>query len=152
MSQTVVNELAARALPGGLGDTGHDMYIRSYAAEGAGVQFGRFLVAGTDAEKQVALPTASAPAVGCAVHQHPLEDEALTDFADGETVGVLTKGRCWAQAAVAMAVDDTVYVLDSGADAGKATNSATGATALPSSKVEAYDADAALVLLSVNLP
>lgn len=150
MSQTAVTLEAPIALPGGLGDTGHDMYIRSYAIEGITGAFGLFVVPGTDGETQVAVPTVGGVVAGCLVHQHPLQDEAAaTDFADGETVGVLAKGRVWAVAAEAMAVGDVVYVEDAG---GEVRNDATAATILPGSKVEAYDADQSLVLLSLNLP
>lgn len=155
MSQTAMTEQASLGEAGLLGDSGHDMYIRSYAAEGTDVAYGLGLVPGTDPETQVAVPAATFTTFsGFAVKKHPMEDESASDFADGETVDVLRKGRVWVPAVETMAVGDTVHVIHTGGNEGQIRNDVDGgnADAVAECSVLQFDSDNNLALISVNLP
>lgn len=105
--------------------------IDSKAAEAAiGLGFG--LIAGTDPEKQVIVPTAtfSTGFVGVALLQAKEQDtNGNIVYAAKDTVPVLRKGRAWVPFAAGAAVtaETAAYLVFSGTDAGKWTNAAGAA-------------------------
>lgn len=156
MSQTGdYTRLANRGKPGLLGDSGHDMYILSRAVQTAAIEFGRGVEAGTDPERQVVAYAAGA-FLGVTVFTHALDratEEADFDGASvAEMVGVLRKGRIWVLTNEAVAAGDAVFCVNTGADAGMFRNDVTSATAVTGAAFLAYDADAGVALLELNLP
>lgn len=147
--QTTVNTVPLRAIPGQLGDSGHDMFIRSFAIEGITGNFGLAVVPGTDPLTQCKVPTVGGVVLGFIASQQALEDEdGAADLANGETASIVAKGRIWVVAAEAMATTDTIYVEDA---TGEIRNDVTAATILPNSKVHDYDADTGLALISIGI-
>jgi len=116
MSQTAVNEQGSARI-GQL----YDLSMRavlSYAAEGA-VKISRFVSLGTDKEKQVLVPALAASITGLkakrgvALHSHAREnasDGLDPQYADKETVSVMTKGRVYVEVEEAVTPDSDVFV------------------------------------------
>ena len=147
---------ASRGLNGLLADSGHDMFIASYAAEGAsGLEFGLGVEAGTDAETQVVVyagNTFSGVTVKSQVVSETSELASLDGASETDPVGVLRKGRIWVQTNEAVAAGDPVFCVNTGADAGKFRNDLANATAVSGAAYMAYDSDRSLALLELNLP
>ena len=116
MSQTNYDE-QKRALDGMKGNIGPDTVV-SYAAEGV-IGFGRFVALGTDKEKQVILPAASADILslkskrGVALQSHANENPRNglePRYLDKATVSVLTKGFVYVKVEDNIAIADDVFV------------------------------------------
>lgn len=99
-----------KAIPGMVSDL-TDKTIISRAAEGD-VDFGLALVQGTDPQKQVKVPTASAVFEGVSAERFYIEQDLATGEGvnkDGESVAVLRKGRIWVHIDQDVAINDPVY-------------------------------------------
>lgn len=153
MPQLAYNSALVRGYPGMKADSGFDR-VESFAAEenvaAAGLNFGRFVVAGTDAARQVRQANNAAGVLrGISIHQHT----ETGVYKDGETVSVARKGVILMQAATIIPIDTVVYaVVAAGADQGKPTataaaNLATGAVAR-SAAVAIGD----IIEVEINLP
>jgi hypothetical protein len=139
-------------------------YVESKAAEGA-IPFGRAVVAGTDAEKQVAVASADTETFrGVALFTHSIPQdmdqsatmgEELTDgaeYRDKDTVSVLRKGQVWVEVTADVTADEDAYVdvLTDGEE-GKFTNVDTDN--LSANGVFRTSADEGeLAVLEINLP
>lgn len=126
--QTIYNSEMPKGVPG----TQYDLSpstIDSYACEGGSVKPGFGVVAGTDPEKQVKLPSSSVSVIkGVALYQAKEQDaNGNVIFADTDTVPVLAKGRVFVEVDRAVTADQAAYLIFSGANAGKWTNSAGAA-------------------------
>ena len=154
MSQTSYAIEAGRATAGMLGDTGHDMYHVSRAAEDTAIGFGLGVIQGTDPETQAKLATATGGTfLGVTLHQHALQDESADGFVEDEVMTVMRKGRVWVQTNEAVAAGDDVFFVYTGADAGKFRNDLTNADQVSAgAEFLAYDSGTGLALLSLNLP
>ncbi len=103
--------------------------VDAYAAEGV-VVIGTGVVAGTSAAKQVKKPAGAGVFRGIALAQ--AMEQSLTgavEYADKATVPVLTDGRGWVTVKGAVAIDGDVYLIHTGADAGKFAAAAGGTPA-----------------------
>ena len=100
MSQTSYALYHPAAFAGMIADSSVNNNIMSYAAE-ANTAFGKFVALGTAKEKEVTPLTTSAGqaalAYGVAVASHTVEQTSagLAQYAIGETVPVMKKGRVW---------------------------------------------------------
>jgi len=154
MSQTSYSVTPGRAVAGMLADSGQDMFHLSRAAEGAAVPFGLAVVAGTNKETQVKIPTATEGFfMGVSLHEHTLDAPETGVIAIKETLSVCRKGRIWVKTNEVVAAGEAVFFVNSGADAGKFRNDNTSADAAPAGVAFAgYDAGTGLALLELNLP
>lgn len=126
--QTIYNSEMPKGVPG----TQYDLSpstIDSYACEGGNVKPGFGVVAGTNPEKQVKLPSSSVSTIkGVALYQAKEQDaNGNVIFDDTDTVPVLAKGRVFVEVDRAVTADQAAYLIFSGANAGKWTNSAGAA-------------------------
>jgi len=152
MGQTDYSLNPAEGFAGMIADSS-DTRIKSASAE-VEVAFGLGVVAGTDAEKQVALPTADTDVFrGIAVQTHKggADGEYVAKYEVKDALGYLTKGTVWVDANVAVSVDEPAYLIASGADAGKFTNVSTGNIAT-GGKFTKTIAGAGLSVIEINLP
>jgi len=92
--------------------------VMSYAAEGA-IKIGRFCSLGTDKEAQVLIPAAAGSITsifakrGVALHSHAREnaqDGLDPQYADKETVSVMTKGDVYVEVEADVDPTDEVWV------------------------------------------
>lgn len=93
--QTTVSQYGAPSFKGMLDGIG-PKNVRSYAAEEA-IPLAYPVKLGTNKETEVLKATAGAGAIGFAIHDHAREQNSagLVQFAQYETVNVLTQGRMW---------------------------------------------------------
>ena len=136
MSQTSYVE-QGQLLAGMKADTGFDDVL-SALAEGA-VPFGRFLAAGTDAERQVKLPALATDITnkkalrGIAVHTHAIESEYQgsnpAEYKDEAAVSYIRKGRIAVEVDEAVSTTDAVFVRFAGGNEGKFRSDADGSNA-----------------------
>ena len=134
-----------------------DNVIESYAAEGAaGIGLGLALVAGTDPDKQVKLPTGEGLEVrGISVHQYALEQAAdgTVEYAEKDTVNTLRRGMIWVQTTGTFTRDTAAFFKISGADAGKFTSADDATTdPFPTAVFRGSGSGGALGLVEINLP
>lgn len=155
MSQTSYSIQAADAFAGQLGDPAADAHIRSMANEEASaVEFGLGVVAGTDPEAQFLKPSAGGQTLlGVLVHQHS-QEVAESGLSNGETGGVMSKGRIWVQVDEAVVAGDPVFVRHTGAAAaiGKFRNDADTANADAVPNARFVKGGSTVALLELNLP
>lgn len=122
--QTTYSQNMNPAYAGMLADLS-DKVVDSKAAEGQiGLGFG--VVSGTNAEKQVKVPAGSVNGFqGVALYQAKEQGlDGSVVFKDKDTVPVLSKGRAWVPVIGAVAYDGAVYLIHTGANAGKFTGTA----------------------------
>jgi len=95
MSQTSYSQIGAVGFKGLLDGVGPHS-IRSYAAEEA-IPLAYPVKLGTTASKEVLKATTAAGAVGFAIHDHAREQSSngTVQYAQYETVSVITQGRFW---------------------------------------------------------
>lgn len=161
MSQTSYSITAPVAVQGQLEGVSDGYMIDSFAnEESGGLEAGRPLVRGT-AANQVLLPSGAADEfLGVSVFQQAIQNEDLTGdfmFADGETVGVLTRGKIWVTVEEAVATTDDVYwrhTVNGGLIPGGWRTDADTANAVQVTQAKWLTAAAqdGLALLSINLP
>ncbi|MBQ7445919.1 MAG: hypothetical protein IJS71_08325 [Clostridia bacterium] len=103
--------------------------------------FGIGVVKGTTAGVQVALPTTSDSAAdfeGITVNGFTTENNMSGNvvLANGATVGVLSKGRIWAQVKASLTIHygDAVYLINDGDNKGKFSNVATDGVKIPGAR------------------
>jgi len=160
MSQTSGYDFAlAKAQAGQKYDLRPDR-VESFAAEGA-IEFGRPVVAGTDAEKQVKVCDGAGQVFrGIALFTHAREQgldrtasPASTEaqYEDQDTVSVLRQGMAWVTAgADGVAADETAYI-----DVDNSTydyTNAAGADNIAAGTFRTGGDTGDLVLVEVNLP
>ena len=94
--QTSYTQYGAAAFKGMLDGLGGVRDIRSYAAEEA-IPMAYPVKLGTSPDKEVLKATAGAGAIGFAVYDQAREQNSagLVQYAEYETVSVLTQGRMW---------------------------------------------------------
>lgn len=129
--------------------------IDSYACEGGSVYPGMGVVAGTDAETQVKLPTATTSTIkGIALVQAKAVDaDGNIVYDDTNTVPVLDTGRCWVEVTTAVAADEAAYLIFSGENAGKftnATNAGEIASAITGAKFKKATTEAGITVLELK--
>lgn len=95
--QTTVSQYGAAAFKGMLDGIGTHQ-VRSYAAEEV-IPVAYPVKLGTSPEKEVLKTTSGALAVGFALHDHAREQSSagVVQYAQYETVSVLTQGRFWVE-------------------------------------------------------
>lgn len=163
MSQTAYTQQAEVAFRGLLGDSGHDMHLRSRAVdEVAGVPAGIMLVDGTDPETQASLPSATGQGLqGVVVHQQAREKLDLAGnlmLRDGETASLVRQGRIWVVVEEAVAVGDAVFFRHTagggGSELGAFRNDADTVTAdqVTQASWVVGSAGAGVALLEINIP
>lgn len=136
MSQTSVKMRQDKACAGLLSDAQPNK-VRTLAAEAGRIPFGYGVVLGTDKTEQCKLPTANTQKfAGVAVATLATESVAgstAPGYAQYDAVNVLVEGAIWVvlKAADAAAVEDALYMLPSGGDAGKFTVVSTSNIATP---------------------
>lgn len=97
MAQTTISQYGSAAFKGMLDGIGSHL-VRSYAAEEA-IPVGYPVKLGTSPEKEVLKATAGAGVIGFALHDHAREQSSagVVQYAQYETVSVLTSGRMWVE-------------------------------------------------------
>lgn len=130
-------------------------YKVSYAAEGV-VGYGVAVVAGTDAEKQIKVPTATGQKFrGVSISTWANEQLKATsegEYKDKQAVNVLRKGRIWVRVNANITVDDPAYFVYTGADAGKFRNDNTDADRVPGGEFRSSANAGELAVIEINLP
>lgn len=130
--------------------------IITNAAEGA-ILFGRAVVAGTDAEKQVMLPDPSGLEKfrGVAKSTWAQEQDITGEgqYKDKAAVNVMKQGVIWVEINQNVLVDDIAYfVYTAGADLGKFRKDDTNAILVPTGVFRSSANSGELVQLEINLP
>ena len=125
MAQLDYNTNMREAFEGLIATTEH-VNCRTGSDEVA-IPFGRGVVAGTDPEIDVKVPTVNTETFrGISVHTHKQADsDGVVQYKVDDAVSYLTKGVIWVPATVAVNIDEPAYVIATGADAGKFTNVST---------------------------
>ncbi len=103
-----------------------DSEIGSYAAENA-IQPGFGVIDGTIGGKQVKMPSGAVTSFrGIALLRSNTEQDSsgLVQYKAKDSVSVLEQGRAWVPVKGAVAWDADVYLIHTGADAGKFTSGA----------------------------
>lgn len=128
-TQTTYTQYQAPAFAGLIYDM-RNITVESYACESATIPFGRAVAPGTNARKQVKLPTGSGQGFrGIALHEQGHAQDLSTGVAaylQYETVSVLRKGAVWVATSGTVTENSTAYYHASTglfASAGEATSS-----------------------------
>lgn len=138
-AQTSYNLRTAHGVAGGLYDlTDHDVDTRNNEAADGKVKFGFGLVEGTAPGRNVTLPVAASTKAkfeGVAINSHAHEQDykGNVTLRNGETVGVLTKGRIYVRivADAEPTYGAPLYLITDGENAGYFTNElGTGVTGI----------------------
>lgn len=159
MSQTEVAE-QPKGFEGQYFDLGNTD-ILGYLAEGAaGLEFGRFVVLGTDPDRQVKLPavagdiTDAKKNAGVALRDHTRENElgGTAKYDEGESVSVMKKGRVYVKMNGAFTPASVVHVGFQGGEEGQffAANSADR-DILSGARILNSGADGELAILDLSL-
>ena len=121
MSQTSVSQYGAASFKGMLDGVGSHL-VRSYAAEEV-IPVAYPVKLGTDKEKEVLKATAGAGVIGFALHDHAREQSSagVVQYAQYETVSVLTSGPMWVETDDAVVAGATANLKTSN---GKVTDEA----------------------------
>ena len=124
MSQTSVSQYGAASFKGMLDGIGSHQ-IRSYAAEEI-IPVAYPVKLGTNKESEVLKATAGAGVIGWALHDHAREQTSagVVQYAQYETVSVLTQGRVWVETDDAVVAGATANLKTSN---GKVTDEAVAA-------------------------
>lgn len=112
MSQTTYEIQADRAFAGMLAqfDATTKSSISRASEEAGAFGFGLPAVAGTDAEKQMLIPSGAGDTfLGVTVHAQAHQTPATTGIDNGETGEVLRRGKIWVVCESGCAVGDPVY-------------------------------------------
>lgn len=121
MSQTSVSQYGAASFKGMLDGIGSHQ-VRSYAAEEI-IPVAYPVKLGTNKESEVLKATAGAGVIGWALHDHAREQSSsgVVQYAQYETVSVLTRGRMWVETDDAVVAGATANLKTSN---GKVTDEA----------------------------
>jgi len=154
--QTTYARDHAAGMAGLLSDL-RDAVVESYSAEGtAGIGFGLAVVAGTDPDRQVKLPTGEGLVFrGITLHEYAQEQQAdgTVEYAEGDTVNVGRRCRAWVRTAGSVTRDQKAFFIISGADAGKFSNADDASTdEVPTGVFRSSVSGAGLAELEINLP
>jgi len=162
MSQTEYNIDQPEAFAGLKGDAGFDR-VESFLAEGA-IGFGLGLIAGTNTEREVKIPTATGGEVrGISLQQH-VEKTLITgvaEYKDEEAVSVIRQGLVWMRQETndtgTLAIDDAVNinVAIGGVERGRVTSVAGGNTPIPTGVCRKLSTDPdgfGIALIEINIP
>jgi hypothetical protein len=128
--------------------------IVSDCAEGI-VPFGSAVIPGTDAEKQVKVPTATSQTFrGVALSTWAQEQNASGDgeYKDTTPVNVLKQGVVWVEVNGNVLVDQPAFFVYTGADVGKFRADGTDADAVPTGVFRSSANSGELAQLEINLP
>lgn len=83
--------------------------VESRIAEAA-INFGLPVAQGAESDKGGKLPTTTQVTLGVAMHDRSVNGANLNGYADGESMRVMTKGKIWVVASVAVVPGDPVWV------------------------------------------
>ena len=140
MAQTSYLKNPVLGIAGGIADSGSLGHIESKASEeAAAFPFGVAVVAGTDPDVQVLLPTAAAKIEGVAVHEHiaPVVDANGALVQPDKMLGVMNVGRIFVLVEDAVTPASSVFVRIAtgagGSQKGAFRSDADTATALAAS-------------------
>jgi len=151
--QLTINQRMPIACAGLLAQPFDAQKIRSCAAEGGDIPFGRAVVQGT-AWNQCKLPTANTQkCIGIAAFSHaaesPVDSSNSVGYRQKSPVNVLNFGEVWMPYdSTAPTIGAALYVVASGANAGKATATSTNNITVP---LIARMVDTTLGLVLANL-
>lgn len=130
MAQTSYNFYTNLGEAGGIADISPKAIVsRANGETGTAMAYGLGVVTGTAAGKEVVLPTSSSTAatfegvvVNDRIHEQSMAGAVVINPKD--TLGVMTWGRVWAQvkASLTIGFGDALYLIVSGANAGKFSN------------------------------
>lgn len=125
----------------------------SAAAEGA-IPFASAVIPGTDAEKQVKIPTATSQTFrGVALSTWAQEQVAgVGQYKDTDAVNIMKKGVVWVYVNGNVLVDQAAFFVYTGADVGKFRADATDADAVPTGVFRSSANSGELAKLEINLP
>jgi hypothetical protein len=151
--QLTVNDRMPVASPGLMAHPFDPNKVATKAAQGGSIPFGRAVVQGT-AFVQCKLPTADTQKViGVVASTHAVQSSVGTGEAgvkEKDPANVLNFGEIWMKyAGTAPGNDVPLYVVASGADAGKVTATAAGAITVPF-KSRFSDTASGLVLVAIT--
>lgn len=149
--QTSYSQTQKLGFAGGLVDLSAKR-VDSYAAEGD-ITLGIGVVFGTDEETQVKTPTATTDTfAGVAMYQSKEQDlSGSVVYKDKDTVPTINKGRVWVDVVGAVnAETDSVYLICTGADAGKFTATATSNKEITNAKFKKTTTGNGLTILQLN--
>ncbi|MFT9498030.1 structural cement protein Gp24 [Anaerosolibacter sp.] len=149
--QTVYSQTQKVAVAGHLADLS-DKRVDSYAAEGV-IGLGIGVVFGTDKQNQVKVPTATTD-LFAGVSMFQAKEQSLAgviQYTDKDTVPVLNKGRIWVNVKGAVnAESDAVYLICTGADAGKFTATSTSNKQIANAKFKKSTAGDGITILQID--
>lgn len=149
--QTAYNQYQKLAIVGTLVDLSNDR-VDSYAAEGA-IGLGLGVVFGTDKENQVKVPAAVEDVfAGVSLYQSKEQDlNGNVTFKDKETVPVINQGRVWVPVVGAVnAENDPVYLICTGANAGKFTATALNNKQIANAKFKKSTTEDGITILQLG--
>lgn len=157
--QTSYDTAMPVAVAGMIADA-RDHVIESFAAEGAdGIPFGYAVVAGTDAARQVKIPSTGGGvfrgvAIAEQAQEHAFPDEGdPVVYAEGDTVNVMRRGLVWVVTKGAVAIDAPAFFDNASTDAGKFDDLDDSSTdPVPGGVFRSATDGAGLALLELNLP
>lgn len=117
------------------------------------IKFGRGVVAGATPGETVTLPSGAGDSFeGIAVFTHKMDINRNESFYEAkDAVSMLTVGTVWVESTVAVDYGDTVYLINTGDDAGKITN-VVGTNTPTGAKVITGNTAAGLCEIELNLP
>lgn len=153
--QTGYNILMGAGFAGELVDA-RSCLVESAVCEDTTLQFGLAVVAGADPINGVKVPASSSDVFrGIAAHQHKEQSYPFTTsnaaYAVNDMVNVLRKGKIFGVASKAVSANSAAYIVASGADAGKFTDS-NSSTIATGGYFRSTIAAAGVVEIEINLP
>lgn len=145
-------------MPKAIAGTFYDISPRrvdSYVVESGTIYPGMGVIAGTDVEKQVKLPSATTTTIkGIALLQaREQNDDGSVTYLAKDTVPILDKGRAWVPVTGAVTADAQAYLVFSGADTGKwaaAAGAGPIASAITGAKFRTSTTGAGLAVVELN--
>jgi hypothetical protein len=162
--QTSYSTLPAVAIAGQIGNGGPNVIDTGIIEDTAGIGFGLFCIQGANQQGIAAMSGTDMTVVrGITTNQHNESGYPFTagsaKYLQGETVNVLRRGRIWVQTNSAVTLGLTnaaLYVVNTGADAGKIRNDNTNAVALAAGAivrdVGTAGSGAGICEIEINLP
>ncbi len=149
-AQTKYGYATPSGVPGGLFDLApYEVNTRTNEEEAGKLKFGHGAVVGASAGNGIKLPASTSDLFeGVVVHKaHELGADNTVSIAKGEALSVIRVGKVWVRVDGDVAVNDKVYLIASGDNAGCFTKTASGAIAINGRFVGASEDGIAPVVL-----
>ena len=128
--------------------------IVTACAEGV-IPFGTAVIPGTDAEKQVTVPSLTGQTFRGITTQTWAQEQNVSgdgEYKDTAAVNIMKQGTIWVEVNGNVVVDEAAYFVYTGADVGKFRADNTDADAVPTGVFRSTANSGELALLEINLP